>query len=60
MLGVGRRRGRRASVVARRYRSLEAGDDLGDVVAVELLDRGVEVRALLALYQQLRYLRAAL
>ena len=46
--------------MTRRYRSLEAGDDLGDVVAVELLDRGVEVRALLALYQQLRYLRAAL
>ena len=45
--------------MARRYRRLEAGDDLGDVVAVELLDRGVEVRALFALDEQLGDLGAA-
>lgn len=60
MLGVGHRRRGRASIVARSDRRLEAGDDLGYVVAVELLDGGVEVVALLALDEQLGYLLAAL
>ena len=46
--------------MASRNWSFEAGDDFGYVALVELLDGDVEVCALLALYQQLRYLRAAL
>lgn len=53
MLGVGHRRRRRTSVAASRNWRLETRDDLGDVVAIELCDGGIEFGAFLAFNQKL-------